>query len=95
MEEYLFVILVFIFSRASIFSALELEYHNESKFIHSLQTSFQASKILKVGLLPLNLLSKFILKKLQKKLGFLNGDTLGFNIELIELILLNIGVAFC
>jgi adenosylcobinamide-GDP ribazoletransferase len=95
MGEYLFVVLVFIFSRASLFSALELEYHIESKFIHALKESFQISKILKIGLLPLNLLSKYILQKLQKKLGFLNGDTLGFNIELIELILLNIGVLLC
>lgn len=95
MGQYFFVILAFILSRASIFGALELEYHKDSFFVHSLKKSFHFNIVLKTLLLPINFLSKYILKSLQKKLGFLNGDTLGFNIELIEIILLNIGVLFC
>lgn len=95
MEQYFFVLIAFILSRASLFSALELEFHKESSFIHSLKSSFHYNIILKFLLLPINFLSKYILKKLQKKLGFLNGDTLGFTIELIEIILLNIGVLLC
>lgn len=95
MEQYLFIIIVFILSRASIFGALELQYHKKSKFIASLQDSFKTNIIIKILFLPINILSKFILNRIKKQLGFLNGDTLGFNIELIELILLNIGVLLC
>jgi len=95
MEQYIFVFVAFILSRASIFSALELEYHKESSFIYSLQNSFKTNIIIKILFLPINVLSKLILKYLKKQLGFLNGDTLGFNIELIELIVLNIGVLLC
>ena len=34
----------------------------------------------------------FILNKLQDRLGFLNGDTLGFMIVTIEIVLLNVGL---
>lgn len=95
LEQYLFVVSAFVLSRASLFGALELEYHKESSFIHSLKNSFQSNILIKIVFLPINVLSKLILKRIKKQLGFLNGDTLGFNIELIELIVLNIGVILC
>jgi len=58
----------------------------------SLQNSIKTHTIFKLLLLPINILTKAILNKLKKQLGFLNGDTLGFSIELIEIILLNIFV---
>lgn len=89
-QEYLFIILAFVFSRGSIFFALDLEFHKKSSFIYSLQNSFKISKSLKVLFFPFNWFTKSILNKLKKHLGFLNGDTLGFNIELQEIIFLNI-----
>jgi len=94
-EQYMIIILAFVLSRASIFFALDLEYHKGSHFINSLKDSFLVPRILKIIFFPLNILTKFILGKLKKQLGFLNGDTLGFNIELQEIILLNIGIIIC
>lgn len=89
-EHFIYIIITLILSRFSVFFALDLNFHEKSKFILSLKNSYKASVLLKIIFLPINILSKYILKTLQKRLGFLNGDTLGFSIELIELILLNI-----
>jgi cobalamin synthase len=89
------IIFALIFSRSSIFFAIELQYHKQSKFINSLKNSIEISFIYRILFLPFNILTKLILKKLKKHIGFLNGDTLGFNIELQEIILLNIGVLLC
>jgi adenosylcobinamide-GDP ribazoletransferase len=94
-EQYFMIILVFILSRTSIFFALDLEYHKDSHFINSLKDSIEVPRVLKIIFFPLNVLTKIILGKLKKQLGFLNGDTLGFNIELQEIILLNIGIILC
>lgn len=94
-EMYIFILLAFILSRSTIFSSLELEFHKDSKFIESLQNSYKTNVILKTILLPLNVFTKVHLSFIKKKLGFLNGDTLGFHIEITELILLNIGILFC
>jgi adenosylcobinamide-GDP ribazoletransferase len=89
-QEYLLLFLVFIFSRISIFFALELEFHKNSSFLLAMQKAFFKSYILKILFFPINLMTKYILQKIKRKFGFLNGDIIGFNIELIELILLNI-----
>lgn len=91
-QHYIFIVLALIISRSSLFFALGLEYHQESSFINSLKSSFQTSKIVKLVFFPFNFLTLAILRNLKKHLGFLNGDTLGFNIELQEIIFLNIGV---
>ncbi|MEA2016894.1 MAG: adenosylcobinamide-GDP ribazoletransferase, partial [Campylobacterota bacterium] len=94
-EQYFMIIFVLIASRGSIFFAIELEYHKDSSFINSLKNSITIHFIFRLLFLPFNILTKFILKKVKKAIGFLNGDTLGFNIELQEIILLNIGVLLC
>jgi len=91
-EHYIFILLAFILSRSSLFFALDLEYHESSHFINSLKESFQTPKTILLIFLPFNILTKFILKTLKKHLGFLNGDTLGFNIELQEILFLNLGI---
>lgn len=94
-EMYIFILLAFILSRSTIFSALELEFHKESRFIESLQSAYKSNIVLKTILLPLNVLTKVHLSFIKRKLGFLNGDTLGFHIEMTELLILNIGILFC
>ena len=90
--EYIAIIIIFMLSRISVLFALQFSFHKKSYFVLALKNSYKTSILLKIIFLPLNLLTKFILNKLKKQLGFLNGDTLGFTIELIELILLNIAV---
>jgi len=91
-EQFIFIIIALTLSRSSIFFALDLQFHIKSSFILSLQNSLKTNTLFKLILLPINILTKAILNKLKKQLGFLNGDTLGFSIELIEIILLNIFV---
>lgn len=91
-ESFITLIIVMILSRSSLFFALDLEYHEKSHFIKSLQESFKTPFYIRVLFLPFNLLTKLILNLLKKKLGFINGDTLGFNIELQEIIYLNLGI---
>ena len=91
-SHYLAVILIFALSRLSVLFALSFEFHERSYFVLALKNSVNVSIILKVLFLPIAFLNKLILKKLQKQLGFLNGDTIGFSIELIEIILLNIAI---
>lgn len=94
-ECYIGIIISFVLSRFSLFFALDLQYHDKSHFIKSIQKSFKTSILFKILFLPCSLLTKFILFKLKKKLGFLNGDILGFNIELQEIIYLNLGIILC
>jgi len=94
-EQYIFIILALVLSRSSILFALDFEYHKESHFINSLKESFDIPKYLKLLLFPLRLLTNYILSKMKKQFGFLNGDILGFNIELQEVLLLNIAILFC
>jgi adenosylcobinamide-GDP ribazoletransferase len=91
-DHYLILILCLILSRSVVFFALDDTFHKESHFIHSLQKSIKVNIVFKLLFLPLNLLTKFILRKLKNSIGFLNGDTLGFTIVLIEIILLNIAI---
>lgn len=95
-EAYIVLILALVLSRGSVFFALDLEYHESSSFIKSIQKSFITSVFIKLLFLPVSVFTKAILKLLKKKLGFLNGDTLGFTIEFQEIVYLNIAVLlFC
>ena len=91
-ECFITIILAIVLSRMSLFFALNLTYHKKSHFVKSLQESFKTPMIMKLVFLPCNLLTKFILNTLKTKLGFINGDTLGFSIELQEILYLNIGI---
>jgi adenosylcobinamide-GDP ribazoletransferase len=94
--HYAIVFLALILSRISVLFALDLEFHKSSSFINSLKESFDLPRVFRLILFPFDFLTKYILNKLKKQLGFLNGDTLGFNIELQEIIFLHIGViVFC
>jgi len=86
------LILCLILSRSVVFFALSFTFHKDSYFIHSLQKSIKINIIFNLLFLPLNILTNFILKKIKKHIGFLNGDTLGFTIVSIEIILLNIAI---
>lgn len=93
---YISLIIAFILSRMTLLFVLDLEFHEKSHFIKSLQDSFTTSIVIKLLFLPFNLLSKLIMKTLKKHIGFLNGDTLGFSIELQEILYLNIAILiFC
>jgi cobalamin synthase len=81
-------------SRSSVFFSLDFTFHEDSFFINSLKNSLNVYFIIKVLLFPLLFLTKKVLSKLQKQLGFLNGDTIGFNIEVSEIVLLNSFIAF-
>ena len=90
--HYIAVIIVLGLSRLSVLFSLAFEFHEKSYFAIALKNSVKVSIVLKILFLPIAFLTKIILKKLQKQLGFLNGDTIGFSIELIEIILLNIAI---
>jgi len=92
LEEFLYIILTLILSRVTVFFALQLEFHEKSDFINSLKDSYSSNIILELILFPIVISTKYILNKLKKNLGFLNGDTLGFNIEFQEIVLLNIAI---
>jgi len=94
-EHFIFIVFALIFSRSSLFFALDVEYHQDSHFINSLKKSLQTPKFIRLVFLPCNILTKLILNTLKKHLGFLNGDTLGFTIEMQEILFLNIGVLLC
>ena len=93
-EQYLLLVLVFMLSRASVFFSLDFTFHTQSHFINSLQNSIYIYSLFKIVFFPILLLTKVILSRLKKQLGFLNGDTIGFNIEVIEIVLLNICILF-
>lgn len=95
LEQYFLLILAFVLSRVSVIFALEFEFHKKSSFVLSLKENYSSNKILDIVLLPLRVVTRFILSKLKKHLGFLNGDSLGFLIVVNEIILLNIGLILC
>ena len=89
---FLVIFLAFVLSRVGVYFALSFEYHEKSKFIISLKENKKEFRVLNILLLPIKLFVDLILNKLQKKLGFLNGDTLGFLIVVSEIAILNIGL---
>jgi adenosylcobinamide-GDP ribazoletransferase len=95
LNEFIILILSLILSRLSVWFALELNYHKKSSFVLSLKENNLNNKVINILFFPLRISTKYILEKLQKKLGFLNGDTLGFVIVINEILLLNIGLLIC
>jgi adenosylcobinamide-GDP ribazoletransferase len=93
-EQYFFIFVSFVLSRAILFFAVDFTFHQKSFFINAILDAISYNK-LKYILFFGYIFVKPILKNLQKKLGFLNGDTLGFTIELSEIIYLNIAIAIC
>ena len=91
-ELFLVVFFAFILSRAGVYFALSFEYHKKSKFILSLKENKKDYKVLNILFYPIKLFVDYILNKLLNKLGFLNGDTLGFLIVVLEIVILNIGL---
>jgi adenosylcobinamide-GDP ribazoletransferase len=91
-DEYILLVIALVLSRSVIFFALDKEF--KSSFANSLKDSFKLYISLKILFFPLYLWTSSLLKILQRNLGFLNGDALGFSIELTEILLLNIGVMF-
>jgi adenosylcobinamide-GDP ribazoletransferase len=91
-HHFLAIFIAFIFSRYSVLFALDFDYHKDSTFINSLKNSYQLKAQYKIIFFPIYFFTRIILEKLQKRLGFLNGDTLGFSIELQEIIYLNIAI---
>ena len=91
-ECYISIVVSLILSRSSLFFALDNEFHEKSHFIKSIQSSFKTALFIKILFIPCNLMTKYILYTLKKKLGFLNGDILGFNIEVQEIIYLNLAI---
>jgi len=87
---FITIILALILSRFTLLFSLEFEFHTDSKFIHSLQQSFKLTTIQKIIFFPFYKLVKYILSKVHQVLGLLNGDTLGFTIELTEILYLNL-----
>lgn len=104
--DYLGIIAVLFISRLMAVGAIyRFEFHKDSKFIHALKEPLDQksmiifaifSLIIAVSLhhvlliLPALILTWLIQKWLIKHIGFLNGDGLGFMIEINELVLLNI-----
>jgi len=102
---FLPVIAVIVLSRLIALTTLySATFHKDSHFIDSLKSSLDQTSMVtvfiilamalllisKLILLPIALLAGWIIQRfLLKSLGFLNGDGLGFIIELTEVILLN------
>ncbi|MEA3497800.1 MAG: adenosylcobinamide-GDP ribazoletransferase [Campylobacterota bacterium] len=91
-ELYLVIAFAFIFSRIGVYFALDFEYHEKSKFIISLKESIKINKFIKIVFLPMKIFVNYVLNSLKKRLGFLNGDILGFLIVVLEIAILNIGL---
>jgi len=95
LEGFAFILFAFAVSRFSLYFALSFDFHPKSGFLNLLKNSSAQSSIIKLLFFPLDFATRFLLKVLRKRLGFLNGDTIGFGIELLEIIALNIGIALC
>ena len=94
-EGMFFVIfLSLVLSRVSVYFALNFEFHEKSVFLISLKHSIIKYKIISLLLLPIRLFVDVILNILKNRLGFLNGDTIGFLIVVLEIVILNFGLLF-
>jgi len=105
-ENFLAIILVLFISRLmAVFSIYSFEFHKDSKFIYSLKEPLEKNSMIVYGVLVVAglsvfgypwlvlpaLLTTWLLKIwLMKNIGFLNGDGLGFIIEINELLLLSL-----
>ncbi len=88
-----------------IYTIYQEKFHSQSKFIYSMKKKLDQNSIIvltlislillfilnNILLIPISIIIAIILKNwLIKKIGFLNGDGLGFMIEINEIILLNV-----
>jgi adenosylcobinamide-GDP ribazoletransferase len=105
-SEFLGILATLYLSRLMIVGTIyKSDFHNQSKFIYSMKNQLDKRSMTiltlisliiltildHILLIPIALIGAIILKNwLLKKIGFLNGDGLGFMIEINELILLNI-----
>ncbi len=104
--NYLGIIAVLFISRLMAVGAIyRFDFHVDSKFIHSMKEPLDKKSMIiftvlsllitlslnhLLLILPALIITFMIQKWLIKNIGFLNGDGLGFIIEINELILLNI-----
>jgi cobalamin synthase len=104
--EYLGIVAVLFLSRMmAVVAIYRFEFHKDSTFIHSMKKSLDKismavfailALVVLLGLnhllllLPALIITLLVQKWLAKYIGFLNGDGLGFIIEINELILLNL-----
>ena len=91
---FLVIFLSFILSRVSVYFALNFDFHEKSVFLISLKYSITKYKIISLVLLPIRLFVDVVLNILKNKFGFLNGDTIGFLIVILEIVILNFGLLF-
>jgi adenosylcobinamide-GDP ribazoletransferase len=105
-QNYLGIVAVLFISRLmAVFSIYNFEFHKDSKFIYSLKAPLDKKSMIIFSLLSMlvlfgigniwlivpALLTTWLLKIwLIKNIGFLNGDGLGFIIEINELLLLSL-----
>jgi adenosylcobinamide-GDP ribazoletransferase len=105
-QNYLGIVAVLFISRLmAVFSIYNFEFHKDSKFVHSLKEPLDKKSMIIFSLLSMlvlfgigniwlivpALLTTWLLKIwLIKNIGFLNGDGLGFIIEINELLLLSL-----
>ncbi|MEA3352356.1 MAG: adenosylcobinamide-GDP ribazoletransferase [Campylobacterota bacterium] len=94
LEQYLVLFTALLLSRTAVHFSLEFEFHEKSTFIQAMKENYEPHILMTLLLYPLKLLVNYILKTLQKRLGFLNGDTLGAMIVMVEIILINIILIF-
>ena len=94
-DHYFIILFALIFSRLSVWFTLELPFHPKSSFVLSLQKNYDKTNILNLLLFPLRYITLYIANGINNRLGFLNGDILGFIIVVNEIILLNIGLMLC
>jgi adenosylcobinamide-GDP ribazoletransferase len=92
LEEYLLIFLSFVLSRFSLYFVLDLEIHEKSSFLISMKQVKKNLYFFDTFLLPVKWLTFFIINKISKRIGFINGDIMGFTIEILELILLHIAL---
>jgi len=94
-QYYLVIFLSFVLSRFGVYFALIFDFHKKSIFINEMKNAITFNTVLKIVFFPLNIVVNLILNILKNRLGFLNGDTLGFMIVVVEIIVLNTGIVLC
>lgn len=104
--DYLGVVAVLFISRLMAIGAIySFDFHSESKFIYLLKDAIDKKSLIILAVISLVLLAflgnlsllifaivlTYLIKRwLMRHIGFLNGDGLGFMIELNEIVLLNL-----
>lgn len=92
LEAFWVIIISLVLSRFVLYFILDLEIHEKSSFLIYMKNVKQKSFIIDTSLFFIDYLVRKITKKLVEKIGFINGDISGFSIEIIEIILLHIGL---